>query len=440
MSGAAWIVIALMIAFNAVFAAYEIALASVSITRLQSLARGKRFGARAATFMKRHMEASLAVVQLGVTMVGAIAAATGGAGAEEAVVPYLESRFGFSEGLAESISLAIVVVPLGTVTIVVGELIPKVFALRNKEWVCLVLSPVMRTFYFAAFPVVWLLENLVSNTVRWSERLWRPKPHDGEDGKEPLELRELRALAEMARASRLITGREEGIIQGASRLSLRPIREIVVPAADVATLHLQDRTIDALEAARLDMHTRYPVCERAGDPQSICGYVNFKDLVLQPRVTSGEPLLRVLVRELPSIHPDVSIAESLERMFQGHAQMAAVRESDGTVLGIVALEDILEELVGDIQDEYDKLPDHIQSAGNGWVIGGGVAMTRVRQITGRPLQATLKDSPRDSLNNWILAHVHNPKPAMELSSDGLTIRIRKVRRKRILEAQLIPVE
>src|SRR5437870_1443247 len=116
MSGTAWVIIALMIGFNAVFAAYEIALASISIARLQSLASSKRLGAKAAIFMKGRMEASLAVVQLGVTMVGAIAAATGGAGAEETIVPYLQSRFGFSEGLAESISLVIVVVPLGTVT------------------------------------------------------------------------------------------------------------------------------------------------------------------------------------------------------------------------------------------------------------------------------------------------------------------------------------
>ena len=92
------------------------------------------------------MEASLAVVQLGITLVGAIAAATGGAGALEMIAPWFE-RLGMAPGLAEFLAIALVVLPLSAVTIVCGELVPKVFALRNKEWVCLRLSPVMRLVF-----------------------------------------------------------------------------------------------------------------------------------------------------------------------------------------------------------------------------------------------------------------------------------------------------
>ena len=132
MWGVELIVMVGMVAVNAIFAAYEIALASVSLGRLQALAGEGRRGAAAASQMKLRMEGSLAVVQLGITLFGAIAAATGGAGAEEDLAPILH-RAGFSASLAEVVAITLVVIPLTAVTIVFGELVPKLFALRNQE-------------------------------------------------------------------------------------------------------------------------------------------------------------------------------------------------------------------------------------------------------------------------------------------------------------------
>ncbi len=134
-----------MIAVNSVFAAYEIALASVSLSRLEALVKRGLAGATSAVRMKTRMEASLAVVQLGITLVGVIAAATGGAGAEKSIEPFLLSR-GITAGYAHFIAMVLVVIPLTIVTIVFGELIPKVFALRNNERVCLTLSPPLEWF------------------------------------------------------------------------------------------------------------------------------------------------------------------------------------------------------------------------------------------------------------------------------------------------------
>src|SRR5688572_3824048 len=132
-----------MLLLNSVFAAYELALASVRIERLRVLCEQHRYGARAAVQMKSRIEASLAVVQVGITLVGAIAAATGGATSEEFISPWFRDTFRISESWADFWSLTVMVVPLSAVTIVVGELIPKVFALKNADWVCCVLSPTM---------------------------------------------------------------------------------------------------------------------------------------------------------------------------------------------------------------------------------------------------------------------------------------------------------
>jgi putative hemolysin len=121
------------------------------------------------------------------------------------------------------------------------------------------------------------------------------------------------------------------------------------------------------------MHTRYPVTERAGDPQAIVGYVNFKDIIAHLRLAPHEPTLRGVVRALPSLAADAPIAGCLESLLREHMHIALVRAGTGQVLGLVTLEDILEELIGDIQDEYDLLPGHAQAAGDGWVVGGASA-------------------------------------------------------------------
>src|SRR5688500_17707750 len=125
-----------MLLLNSLFAAYELALASVRADRLKYLIDQHRRGARFALYMKNRMDARLAVVQLGITLVGAIAAAVGGASAGENFSPFIQNFFGLeSERAAKFIALSLFVLPLSAVTIIIGELIPKVLAIKNNEWV-----------------------------------------------------------------------------------------------------------------------------------------------------------------------------------------------------------------------------------------------------------------------------------------------------------------
>ena len=423
-----------MIAFNSVFAAYEIALASVSPARLKVLAGENRRGASSAAYMKENVEASLSAIQLGITLFGAIAAATGGAGAEESFAPWFQSEFDVSKGMAEFLAVTAVVIPLTAVTIVAGELVPKVFALRNKEWVCLRLSPAMKWFTFSVWPIVWLFETLVSAITDWGERRFRGA---GEAKTEAAELQELRAVATLARTSRLIGAREEGIILGAARLSERPVREIMIPAAGINMLDANAPLADALTAAHLEMHTRFPVTTRAGDPQAIVGYANFKDIVAVLRLSSSDPSLRGITRPILSFPDTDSIAQCLEHLLRGNAHIALVRDAAGAVVGMVTLEDVVEELLGDIGDEYDKLPEHLVPSGPSWVAGGGVTPDRLREKTGYDLAAELPPGKVETLADWVAGHLgHEPRGGDVLTRGGLRGAVRKVRRKRLLEAQV----
>jgi putative hemolysin len=430
-----WIIILCMVVLNALFAAYEIALASVSVAKLKVLADEHRRGAKAALWMKQNMEASLAVVQLGITMVGAIAAATGGAGIDDEIAPYLQQRFGFSAAMAHFTALTIFVVPLSAVTIVLGELVPKVFALKHKEWVCLRLSPEMHLLSKIVYPAVWLLEVTSTTLLEWSERRWRPQldAHKAEVA----EMQELRAVASLARTSRLIGAQEEKIILGAARLSARKMAEVMIPVEEIITLDLDHSMAESLVIAHTDMHTRFPVCEKAGDLQTICGYVNFKDIVSELRLSPDQPSLRGIVRSLPDLASELTLSAGLEKMIREHTHIALVRNKARDIVGMVTLEDIMEELVGDILDEFDRAPAHLAYGGNGWVVGGGVTLERMEQAAGIRFNREHLGPDVRTVNDLIRRRLDRPVRGGDIiKSDGLRFLVRKVRRQHVMEAQV----
>jgi putative hemolysin len=429
-------IVILMVAVNGVFAAYEIALASISVARLQMLADEKRSGALSAIAMKDGIEKSLAVVQLGITLVGLIAGATGGASATDDLAPVL-IKLGMSPMLATVLAIALIVAPLTAVTIVLGELVPKLFALRNKEWVCLNLSPLMRFFCISMAPLVWMLETSASRLMDLTERLWRPKRHT-DLRTEAAEIQELRAIVSLARASRLIGSREENIILGAARLASRSLTEIMIPADSIRMLRTDQSLAENLAAAHQDMHTRFPVCETPGDPQSITGYVTFKDLAAAARTPSIHTSIREILRRLLSVSSDSLISSGLEQMMRVHAHIALVRDGANRVIGMVALEDIIEELLGDIHDEYDVLPLHIMRVGDGWVAGGGATMSRIQQISGMVIG---EESADLTLDVWMTDRLGRTPAVRDCVATNVgRFIVRKIRRKRVFEAMLLPAK
>jgi putative hemolysin len=387
------------------------------------------------------MEASLAAMQVAMTLLGASAAAIGGVGAAENIKPFFQEQLRLSPLTAEILAIIVVVIPLTFLSILLGELMPKVFSLRNKEWVCLRLSPMMRWFCLSVWPAVWVFETTVMTMMAWSERRWRPHMDAGMKS-EAIELLELRAQAASARASRLIGEREEGIILGAARFSTRRVREIMLPAEHISMLDV-DASIDScLVTAHLEMHTRFPVAERHGDPESILGYVNFKDLVALLKLSQPhEPSLRSIVRPMPSLRDDMLLAACLERLIHEHTHIALVRDAAGKVVGLITLEDVLEELVGEIQDEYDRLPVHAVPSGWAWVVGGGLLLARLKELTGIDLAAdppeTIPEEGLRTVSDWVVGHTQGHFHSGDIfDRNGVRVVVRKVRRQKVFEAQI----
>ncbi|MCI0358428.1 MAG: hemolysin family protein [Planctomycetaceae bacterium] len=434
MSVAVLLTILAMLVLNGFFAAYELALASARVDRLKILADKRRRGAATALRMKNRMEGSLAVVQLGITLVGAIAAATGGASVDEHLSPSIARLLRVDEQVADVIALVCFVIPLAAVTIVIGELIPKVLAIKNAEWFCTTLSPLMWAFAIVVYPAVLLFEWLTKSLVRLIEMVLPDRTVDHQT-----HLHELRAQVNLLRASQVIGMQEERIMLQASRLSSVKVKDIMMPEEDIVMVLADAPLSENLVIAHMDLHTRFPVTARRGDPQAIIGYVTFKDMVLLAKTHPGNPVLREIVRQIISLPEEMSLADALRRMTHEHHHLALVRGSGGAIVGMITQEDIFEELVGDIQDEFDRLPRHISPAGHQLVVGGGVQLGVLRDALKRTdIGSGL--APNTTLNDWLNHGRSEPlKGGDMVVIDRIWAQVRKVRRRRITEALLDPL-
>jgi len=425
------IVIFVMLVLNAVFAAFEMALASISKTRLAFLQNEKKKGAGEAIFLKDHIEASLTVIQVGVTLSSVFAAATGGAGMEQLCAPLLQKAFHISGILADVFSVIFFIVPLSLIMIVFSELIPKIFGLHNKEWVVLKLAPVMKLTLNLITPLVFIIEKITKYIVAYGKKKWSVKDvNEARQG-----LYELIAAASLARSSRLLGAREERIVLAAAHLAARPVREIIIPVSEISTLYLGSSLMDAFLQAHLDMHTRFPVTSRENDPQSIQGYVNFKDIVVAVKSNPQEPTLKSIFRPIIGVREDTPLSQLLEKMMQEKTHIVIVHSYDQAVLGMVTMEDIIEELVGEIEDEFDRPLTYIHAYGKSWVMGGGVPMNTVLFTLGIKWPGQFAEGHIPTLSEWCIGQSGRPLKGGEIiERDGLFVMPRKFRRKRLAEA------
>ena len=417
-----------MIALNAVFAAYEMALASIARTKLSVLAQEKRSGAQAALFMKDHLEGSLAVVQIGITLIGTIAAAAGGAQADDYFVPFFEKYFGLYGKVAYVFSMAAVVLPLSFITIVFAELAPKTFALQNKDLVVLRISPVMRILYVLLLPIVAVMEHIVRFLTRKTKKSFKD-----DTAAQKAALADLRTAASIASASRLFGKTEEKIVLASAQFCVRKIKEIQVPLEQVYTLNANDSIAETFLKAHLDMHTRFPVRENPKDPQSIIGYLNFKDIFASTKSSSGSATsTRAIMRPILRLDEDTIISAALQKMMKSKQHICLVTD-ENEITGILTLEDIFEEMVGEIEDEYDFFPAYIRPFGNSLVASATARMTDIFEKLDVAIPAGL--SADISVEQWLEQKLgRTPAKNEKICACGIILETRKFRRHKLMEA------
>jgi putative hemolysin len=217
----------------------------------------------------------------------------------------------------------------------------------------------------------------------------------------------------------------------AAQLSLRPIKDIMIPVADICMIPLNSTLADALVLAHLDMHTRFPVSVNPSDPQTIQGYINFKDIIGAIKINPEDPTIKGTIRPIMKFMDTTPISKVLERMIQEKLHIGLIENTQNQIIGMITQEDIIEELVGEIEDEFDRLPTHIHPYGNQWLVGGAVTMSALAKTMG--INWTLEGDLK--LADWCQRHSSKPFNGGEIiSGNGLQITVRKLRRKKISEA------
>mgnify|MGYP003295012020 CR=1 FL=1 len=208
------------------------------------------------------------------------------------------------------------------------------------------------------------------------------RPFEVRAPKKPTPAEEISALASLARSNQTISSRQERIIRMVPYLSERCAADVMIEVDDVAFLDANMPLEDAITVTGNDFHTRYPLCV-GGDRNNIPGYVNIKELILAVHHGKGDMILANIMRPISFAEPEDSASKLLEMFASQHCHMTIIRDpGSGETCGLVTLEDIVEELIGDLDDEFDPLPRTFYSPReNLWVVGGGIPMSQVAQET-----------------------------------------------------------
>lgn len=335
------IVIVLLVLTNGFFAGAEIALVSVRKTRVAELAESGSGAARAVMRLRAEPERFLATVQIGITVVGAAAAAYGGASIAVQLQPLL-ARIPFIAGHADDVALAAVIAAVSYLSIVLGELVPKSLALRSAERYALVVGRVLLLLSWLGRPIVWFLTASSNLVLRpFGDKTTFTEARHSAD--------ELQQLVEEAMHAGTLDSKAGEIASRALELPHLTAAEVMVPRRQVVCLKRHSSPEEVRRVLLEHTHSRMPVMEGASD--RVAGYISVKDLLAfawDQRLIALEDVLRP-AHFVPAATP---AGELIERMQARHNPFAVVVDEHGGMLGIVTLEDLLEEVVGDIFSEH----------------------------------------------------------------------------------------
>lgn len=414
--------ILVLILMGAVFVASEIALVSLRESQVSRLAEKGRRGRRVMQ-LSANPNRFLAAVQIGVTAAGFLSAAFGEARLSSHLAPHLE-ELGLSAGLADVVSLIGITLAISYVAITLGELAPKRLALQRAESTALLLAPVVDRFARISRPVIWFLS-------RTTDVLVRLLGGDPSAGRESISEEELRGLVA---AHESLTKDERKLIDEVFAAGERLLREVMVPRTEVEFL---DASMTVARAAKVTAgapHSRYPVARDNQD--DVQGFVHVRDLLLpaaQARTTKVADVCRPVML-LPGTKKVLPALSEMRR--EGHHLAIVVDEYSGTA-GIVTLEDLIEELIGDIRDEYD-VPDENapKRRGGALEVDGLLNLDEVEEQAG----VQLPEGPYETLAGYVMATLgHLPRIGEAVETDGHRLAVAELDGRRVARVRITRV-
>ncbi|MDQ3471158.1 MAG: hemolysin family protein [Pseudomonadota bacterium] len=351
-----------LIALNGVLAMTELAIVSAREARLKAMARAGSRGAQTALDLANNPGRLLSAVQIGITLIGILAGAYSGASLGEPATQRLQ-LLGLDDETAETVGFTLVIVVVTYVSLVIGELVPKQFALRSPEPIAAIVARPMVWLSTAMSPFVWLLDNTTGLVFR-ALGLNR-------ESENAVTAEELHLVVAEAQSAGVLEESERAIISGIVRLADRPVREVMTPRTDVDWIDVSKRGEELRLALAEISHSRIPVAE--GSVDNIIGVIQSRDL-LRSALDGRELDLRQLARPAPVIPDLMDAMDALAVLRAAEVPLALVHDEYGHLDGIVTPGSLLAALAGafahDVDDEEAPL---IEREDGSWLVSGAAS-------------------------------------------------------------------
>jgi putative hemolysin len=407
--------IGFLILVNGFFAAAEMALVTVRKTRLKALAEGGDRRASSALHIRNNPGDFLSTVQIGITLVGTAASAIGGVGIVRLLAPII-ARIPVLAPHAEGIALTGVIVLIAYFTLVFGELVPKRLAMQNAEKLVLsLIGPIGALSRLTYFP----MKILSFSTGTILNLMGRGQPDHPSTSPEEIEL-----LAKQGAAEGVIKSVEEELISGVFDYTERRVRDVMTPRTAVVAFNLEIPTLEALRLAKQTGYSRFPVYRDTID--HVLGYVHIKDMIW----AKGDADLHQHTRVVHFIPSGASLPEAFNLLAKTGGHLAIVLDEYGGTYGLLTLEDLLEEIVGEIEDEHSPIAEKTEHKTEGeWVFAGTTPVSEVSELLGIDFQSK---GVYTTLAGFILASLGKiPEPGDKISQYGHIFSVREMDRLRI---------
>ena len=382
------LLVAFLIFMNGFFVAAEFCCVKIRTSRLETLIAEGSSRAGYAKQLTEHLDYSLSVTQFGITLASLGLGWVGEPAIATLILP-VTYVFGLPDEVGHTIALAIAFTIITSLHIVLGELTPKSMAIANVEDIMLAIAFPMVLFGRVMRPFVWIL-NTVANTI--SRKFGYDVKGENEDAHTE---EEIRLLMKESYRQGLINSTEADFVDNVFSFTELNAREIMIPRTDMICLYLDDAPTERIKTILEEQQTRYPVCYE--DKDHIIGFIHVKDLL--PPLIRGERLnLRRYIRKALVVPESMDGSVLLRTMQEEGSQLAIVVDEYGGTAGMVTVEDIVEQIVGDIRDEFDEERESLEwRAGDLCSVDAKLLLEELDDLLG----VRIEDEDVDSVGGWL---------------------------------------
>lgn len=389
------LVIIFLIFMNGFFVAAEFAVAKVRPSQLEMLCQQGNKQAEYAKSLVEHIDVSLSVTQLGITFTSLGLGWVGEPMVATWIMPIC-LNFGLGEAVGHTVSFTLAFAVITASHIVLGELVPKNMAIQSAEKVTLTIAAPLLLFQKFSYPFVWFLNHVANTVAGWMglSVVTETEEAHSED--------EIRILMEESHKHGFIDKTEFDFVDNVFEFADTDVRDIMTPRTEMTCLYLEDSIEENIRVAVREKRTRYPICREGKD--DIIGFLHTKDLL--DAITHGRrPNLRRLSRHALVVPESMSVSRLLKTMQKTRSQLAIVVDEYGGTAGMATIEDIIEELVGEIQDEFDNERASVEEKEPGlYSVWGRLSLEEVNE----ELDLHIDDENVDTLGGWLYSQIEAP--------------------------------